>query len=107
MMPCPVGTSENTWDHDMTTEIPARNRYKLCLAPEPSCMAGQCLEVRCLKADVNSDGTVDAIDRSVVVGVWTGSGYSPNTDVDLSGRTNATDRSVVVGAWTGDEDCSP
>jgi hypothetical protein len=53
------------------------------------------------------DTKVDAIDRSAVVGVWTGSGYSIPTDINLDGITNAGDRSEVVGAWTGSDNCAP
>ena len=46
------------------------------------------------KGDVNSDGRVDATDRSIVVGDWTGSGYTMLTDLELGGTTDATDRSL-------------
>jgi hypothetical protein len=59
------------------------------------------VELRGLIGDVNSDGFVNATDRSVVVGAWTGGGFSCPTDVNRDGSTNATDRSIVVGAWTG------
>jgi hypothetical protein len=61
-----------------------------------------------LAGDANSDGRVNATDRSFVVAVWTASNYSANTDLDTNGRTNATDRSIVIGAWTGTgTNCAP
>jgi hypothetical protein len=63
--------------------------------------------VRGLVGDVNSDGQVNASDRSTIVGAWTGAGFTCATDVDLSGATNAVDRSIVIGAWTGGQNCAP
>lgn len=79
--------------------------YKITLGPEISAIAGQSIEVRALFADASSDGRVNATDRSVVVGVWTGSGFSAATDVNRDGATNSTDRSFVVGVWTGSSYC--
>jgi hypothetical protein len=56
---------------------------------------------------VNSDGQVNATDRSVVVGAWTGGGSTCATDLNGDATTNATDRSMVVGAWTGGMNCAP
>ena len=81
--------------------------YRLTLSEEVTSIANQAIEVRGLKGDVNSDARVNATDRSFVVGVWTGGGFSAPTDIDLSGATNATDRSFVVAAWTGNERCAP
>jgi hypothetical protein len=81
--------------------------YRITVGPAITGVPCQSLEVRGLVGDANSDGQVNATDRSFVVGVWTGSGFSPNTDIDTSGQTNATDRSVVVGAWTGGQNCAP
>jgi hypothetical protein len=68
----------------------------------------QFFEVRALVGDVNGDGFVNAVDRSVVVGTWTSpSPFSCATDVDSSGATNAVDRAMVVGAWTGTQNCAP
>jgi hypothetical protein len=52
---------------------------------------------------------VNAVDRSNVVGAWTGpGGWSCNTDIDNNGPTNAVDRSNVVGAWTNPAaNCAP
>ena len=65
------------------------------------------VELRGLLGDVNSDGLVNATDRSTVVGAWTGAGFTCPTDVSDDGFTNATDRSVVVGAWTSAQNCAP
>jgi hypothetical protein len=79
--------------------------YKLTLGPDVSAAAPQSVEIRAFFGDVNSDGVVNAVDRSVVVGAWTGPGFTPNTDVNHDGSTNALDRSFVVGAWTGSNYC--
>jgi hypothetical protein len=63
--------------------------------------------IRSLLGDVNADGLTDALDRSGVVAMWTGPGYSCATDLDCSGGTNATDRSIVVSSWTGGQNCAP
>ena len=81
--------------------------YKFVIGPDVTSIAGQSLEVRCLTGDVNDSGKVNAADRSVVVSVWTGAGYSTKTDINLSGRTDGYDRSNVVGAWTSVQNCAP
>ena len=65
------------------------------------------VRLRALVGDVNDDGQTDATDRSAVVGVWTGSGYTCKSDLNGDGATNATDRSMVVGAWTSGQNCAP
>ena len=87
----------------------ARNvrTYRITLSQQVTAAPNRSIEVRSLRGDVDSSGLVDAVDRSVVVGAWTGAGYSASTDIDLSGATNAADRSLVVGAWTGSENCAP
>ena len=81
--------------------------YRINIGPEVTSLPGQFVEVRALVGDVNSDGFVNAADRSEVVGVWTGSNFSCGTDLDNSGRTNGADRSIVVSAWTGSQNCAP
>lgn len=81
--------------------------YRIFLGPDVTSTPGQFVDVRGLMGDVNSDGRVDATDRSVVVGIWTGPGFTCSTDIDMDGITNATDRSLVIGAWTGSADCAP
>ena len=83
--------------------------YKFRITGRVTKIASQTFEVRCLIADVNSSGRVDATDRSVVIQVWTGSGYTPNTDINLNGVTNAEDRSIVIGVWTDPSlnNCAP
>ena len=82
--------------------------YRITLGTEVSSIAGQTLEIRGLLGDVDSSGSVNAVDRSMIVGVWTSpSHYSPATDLDRSGATNAVDRSMAVGAWTGTQTCAP
>lgn len=83
--------------------------YLLSLGAEITSIAGQTVEVRGLVGDVNSDGSVNATDRSMIVGAWTGGSFSCPSDVNNDGVTNATDRSVVVGAWTGGAatNCAP
>jgi hypothetical protein len=63
--------------------------------------------LRGLVGDVNSDGQVNGADRSTVVGTWTGSGVTCDTDLNGDGSTSAPDRSIVVGAWTGPQSCAP
>jgi hypothetical protein len=84
--------------------------YRIDIGPTVTSVAGQQVFVRGLIGDANGDGFVNATDRSVVVGAWTGpGGFSCPTDVNNDGLTNATDRSVVVGAWTGGAatNCAP
>jgi hypothetical protein len=82
--------------------------YRLTLGPEVTSIVDQTIEVRSLVGDVDSSGSVNAVDRSMIVGVWTSpSHYSPATDLDRSGATNAVDRSMAVGAWTGTQNCAP
>jgi hypothetical protein len=83
--------------------------YRLTIGSDVTSIPGQTVEVRGLVGDVNDSGTVNATDRSVVVGAWTGPGFSCQTDLNGSTTTNATDRSVVVGAWTGglSQNCAP
>jgi hypothetical protein len=81
--------------------------YKITVNAGVTSIPGQFVEVAGLVGDVNSDGQVNAGDRSTVVGVWTGSGFSCTTDVNSSGGTNAADRSAVVGAWSGAQNCAP
>ena len=81
--------------------------YRLTLGAGVTSIAGQSVEVSGLIGDVNSDGRVNATDRSAVVAAWTGGGFSCSTDLDSSGATNATDRSIVVSAWTGQQNCAP
>lgn len=72
--------------------------------------------VRSLQGDVNSDGRVNATDRSLIVRDWTGAdGYSMQTDLTMNGETNGADREVVVDAWwqgsngqdVTEENCAP
>jgi hypothetical protein len=71
--------------------------------------AAQSVFVRNLAADTDGNGLVNAVDRSNVVGAWTGpGGWSCNSDIDNNGTTNAVDRSNVVGAWTNPAaNCAP
>lgn len=81
--------------------------YRATLGPDVTNLPGQFVEVRGLIGDVNSDGSVNAIDRSIVVGAWTGTCFNCATDVNSDDATNALDRSIVVGAWTGGQTCAP
>ena len=81
--------------------------YRINIGPEVTSISGQSVEVSGLVGDVNSDGLVNATDRSVVVSAWTGGGFSCPTDLTSDGATNATDRSVVVSAWTSGQNCAP
>jgi hypothetical protein len=81
--------------------------YRIALDPSVTSLSGQTVEVRALIGDVNSDGAVNGLDRSAVVGVWTDTGFSCPTDVNSSAATNGMDRSAVVGAWTGPQNCAP
>jgi hypothetical protein len=72
-----------------------------------STVLGQFVEVSGLVGDATSNGQVNAGDRSAIVGVWTGSGFSCATDINGDGQTNAGDRSAVVGAWTSPQNCAP
>jgi hypothetical protein len=82
--------------------------YRITLGPPVTAVPGQSIEVRGLLGDVNADGWVDAADRSVLVGAWTGAGaFSCATDLNGDGRSDALDRSTIVSAWTGAENCAP
>jgi hypothetical protein len=81
--------------------------YRMTLAGEITSVAGQTVEFRGLLGDVTGDGLVNATDRSEVVGIWTGGGFSCDTDLDGDGLTNAVDRSLTVAAWTGGGNCAP
>jgi hypothetical protein len=81
--------------------------YRLNIGPEVTSVGGQSVEVRGLVGDVDDNGAANASDRGVVVGAWTGGGFTCVTDLDSSGVTNAADRSLVVGAWTGAQNCAP
>ena len=84
-----------------------RTSYRIHVSSSISTVTGQSFDIRGLTGDVNSDGSTDAGDRSVIVGVWTGSGFTCPTDVNLSGTTDAGDRSVVVGVWTSGANTAP
>jgi hypothetical protein len=97
----------NTLVLNFTPGLENARTYRLTIGPEVTRIPGQTLEVRGLVGDANHDGLVNASDRSVVVGVWTGAGFSCASDLNSSGATNASDRSIVVGAWTGGQNCAP
>jgi subtilisin-like proprotein convertase family protein len=82
-------------------------RYRISFGEGTTVIPDQSVEFRTLLGDVNQDGTVDAIDRSMVVGIWTGSGFSCQTDINDDSLTNAVDRSSVVGVWTGGANACP
>jgi hypothetical protein len=65
--------------------------YRITIGPEVTSIAGQSLEVRGLIGDVNGNGSVNAIDRSVAVGVWTGAGFTCSTDVNNNQVTGGFD----------------
>ena len=81
--------------------------YQITIGTELTSIADQFVEISGLIGDVNSDGAVNATDRSVLVGAWTGGGFTCTSDVNRDGATNATDRSIVVGAWTSAQNCAP
>ena len=81
--------------------------YRITLGPEVTTIAGQAVEVRGLVADVTSDGQVNGADRTAIISVWTGAGFSCATDVTNSGQTNGADRTAVISAWTSAENCAP
>jgi hypothetical protein len=88
--------------------LPNARKYRIAMGSGITTAASQYVEIRGLIGDVNGDGGVNATDRSVVVGTWTGPGFSCTSDVNSDGQTNATDRSVVVGQWTGgSQSCAP
>jgi len=97
----------NTLVVTFTPGLENARTYKITLNSEVTSVAGQYVEVGGLVGDVNNDGLVNATDRSVVVGVWTGSGFTCPTDANSDGATNATDRSIVVGSWTSVQNCAP
>jgi hypothetical protein len=81
--------------------------YRLTFTSDVTALAGQTVDIRALVGDVSHNGVVDASDRSVVVGAWTGGGFTCPSDVTANGITDASDRSVVVGAWTGGVNTAP
>lgn len=102
-----AGIGGNTLLLTFTPGLENARTYKITVNSSVSSIPGQFVEVAGLVGDVNSDGQVNATDRSVVVGAWTGSGFSCPSDANNDGQTNATDRSLVVGAWTGPQNCAP
>lgn len=97
----------NTLVLTFTPGLETAKSYRITVGPGVTSLAGQFVEVRALIGDVNSDGRVNASDRSAVVGIWTGSNFSCETDLDGNGRTNAPDRSIVVASWTSGANCAP
>lgn len=93
------------------TFVPAlenASTYKIEFRAEPTGVPIADIEVRGLRGDADSDGRVNGEDRSAVVGVWTGTNFSCQTDLNNDGRTNGGDRSLVVGAWTTpNTNCAP
>jgi hypothetical protein len=81
--------------------------YRFTLGPTITTIGGQMIEIRALVGDLDHSGRVNASDRSAVVAVWTGAGFSCETDLDGNGATNGSDRSVVVAGWTGTQNCAP
>jgi len=65
------------------------------------------IQIRMLVADANADGITNSGDRTAVVGVWTGAGYSCTTDINQDNVTNSGDRTAVVGVWTGGSNTAP
>jgi hypothetical protein len=52
---------------------------------------------KCIFADVNCDGTVDANDLAVVLAAWGTS--DPAADLDGSGLVDAADLSFILANW--------
>jgi subtilisin-like proprotein convertase family protein len=82
-------------------------RYRVSIGAGTTSVAGQSVEFRTLLGDVNADGVVDGTDRSIIVGVWTGSGFTCGSDLNDDSFTNAADRSTVVGVWTSGQNTCP
>jgi hypothetical protein len=90
-----------------TPDLENARTYRIALGPEVTSIPNQTVEVRGLVGDVNSDSIVNAVDRSAVVGVWTGAGFSCTSDLNSDTDTNAVDRSIVVAGWTSGQNCAP
>jgi hypothetical protein len=58
----------------LTPGLENARTYRVNIGPEVTSIPGQFIEVRGLLGDVNSDGRVNATDRSIVVSAWTGTG---------------------------------
>lgn len=90
-----------------TPDLENARTYRITMGTEVTRIPGQTVEVRGLVGDLNSDGFVNALDRSAVVGVWTGGGFSCASDLNSDTDTNAVDRSIVVAGWTSGQNCAP
>lgn len=90
------------------TFAPALENARAYRLTVPSGSGTAQVELRGLVGDATSDGVVNGGDRSAVIGVWTGSGFSCATDITGNGTTNGMDRSMVVGAWSNPTaNCAP
>jgi len=65
------------------------------------------IKIRMLIGDANADGVTNGTDRTTVIGVWTGAGFSCATDLNQDNVTNATDRTTVIGSWTSGNNTAP
>jgi hypothetical protein len=65
------------------------------------------IAIRMLVGDANADGITNGTDRTAIIGVWTGSGFSCVTDLNQDNVTNATDRTTVIGSWTSGNNTAP
>jgi hypothetical protein len=65
------------------------------------------ITIRMLIGDVNGDGCTNGIDRTIIIGVWTGSHWSCVTDLNQDGVTDGTDRTIVIGSWTSGHNGAP
>jgi hypothetical protein len=81
--------------------------YSITPGPEVTSIAGQFVQVRGLLGDATADGLVNGGDRTAIIAVWTGSGFSCVTDVTNDGQTNGGDRTAIIAAWTSSQNCAP
>jgi hypothetical protein len=78
--------------------LPDQATYRFTLGPaEGISSITNTVLARALVGDVNSDGTTDGSDRSLVHGNWATSACEP--DINEDGTVDGSDRSLVHGNW--------
>ncbi|MBL9119031.1 MAG: hypothetical protein JNL80_03850 [Phycisphaerae bacterium] len=54
----------------------------------------------CLVADLNCDGSVDALDLAILLGAWGPAVPGDPADLDGDGSIGAADLAILLGAWS-------
>ncbi len=54
----------------------------------------------CIEADLNCDGSVDALDLAILLGAWGPAASADPADLDDDGSVGAPDLAILLGAWS-------